>query len=193
MASLIRYHVNVYWEKAPDRRTSRTLDWLNDACEAKLKDDDRDHGEVKYKALMSPVSIVFISRAKVRLGKRKYTRKFPISLLLTQERTTTGAGKATPQTQRYVLLGMERWPGGRVQVSKVKRYEWTILSCDKVEEVTEAPRDPARRAVTRFQCMLHTGTADLDVRFATRSEANVLFDCLKPRTEPKAATVKSGS
>src|SRR5215472_15137701 len=50
-ADLIRYHVNVYWEKAPDRRATRTLDWLNDACEAKLKDEDRDHGEVKYTAL----------------------------------------------------------------------------------------------------------------------------------------------
>jgi len=184
--------VNVYWEKAPDRRTSRTLDWLNDACEAKLKDDDRDHGEVKYTALMSPVSIAFISRARVRLGKRTYTRKFPISLLLTEERTTTGDGKGTPSTQRYVLLGMERWPGGRVQVSKVRKYEWAILSCDEVSEVTDTPRDPARRAVSHFQCLLHTGTADLDIRFATRPEADVLFDCLKPGTEPKAATVKSG-
>ena len=190
----------MYWENAPDRRTSRTLDWLNDACEAKLKDDDRDHGEVKYTVLMSPVSIAFISRgaglsfdrkrpftqpnrAKVGLGKGKYTRKSPISLLLTEERTTNGAGERTPSTQRYVLLGMERWPGGRVQISKVRRYEWAILSCDKVEEVTEAPRDPARRAVTRFQCMLHTGTADLDVRFATRPEAVFLSECLKPGQE----------
>ncbi len=59
LAGRVRYHVNVFWEKAPDRRTSRTLDWLNDACEARLDEEDRDHGKVTYAALMSPTSIAF--------------------------------------------------------------------------------------------------------------------------------------
>src|SRR5262245_6886703 len=102
-ADRIRYHVNVFWENAPDRRTSRTLDWLNDACEAELDEDDRHRGEVTYTALMSPVSIAVsravdlghlltqTNRAGLRPGKKKYTGKYPISLLLTTGLDTANA------------------------------------------------------------------------------------------------------
>jgi hypothetical protein len=198
--------VNVYWEKAPDRRSSRTLDWLNDACEAKLGQQDRDRGKPKYTVLLSPVSTTFRSRgaalsfdrklpfiqanrAKLRLGRGEYTRTFPISVLLTEEFDTTGADRETRQVQPYVLLGTQRRPGRR---AKVRKYERVKVTCDEVKKVRYIPHDPARRAVDHFQCMLHVSRADLDVRFATKSEADALFECLNARIELKAPLVKSG-
>jgi len=195
----------VYWEKAPDRRTSRTPDWLNDACEAKLKKKDRDQGAIKYAALMSPISVGFISRgtslsfdrkhlftqanrAKLRLGKGRYTRKSPISLLLTAEPTTVDDDRNPQQIQPYVLLATKKRIGRRAAVSKYQRAE---VSCQGVEQVTGVPRDPARQAVNHFQCTLHTGTVDLNVRFASRSEANALYEFLKLDKESQQATAKS--
>src|ERR1700692_2765670 len=151
LADRVRYHVNVYWEKAPDYRTSRTLDWLNDACEAKLKKEDRDQGEVKYTALMSPTSIAFIfrdaslsfgwkhlitqvNRAKLRLGKGQYIGKFPISLLLTTEPNKTDADEKARQSQPYLLLGTKKRLGSRAAVSK---YERTDICCDSVQRVED--------------------------------------------------------
>jgi hypothetical protein len=165
LADLIRYHVNVQWEKAPDYRTSRTLDWLNDACEAKLKNEDRDHGEITYMALMSPASVGFIcrgtalsfdwrhpfaqaNRAKLRLGKRRYTRGFPISLLLTTERTTKDDGGEVKQIHPYVLLGTKQWLG---RFATVKRYKPTGICCYAVREVEATPRHPVRRVTAAFR------------------------------------------
>ena len=194
--------MNVYWEKAPDYRTSRTLDWLNDACEAKLTARERDEGAVEYTALMSPTSIVFISRdsslsfdwknpftqanrAKLRLGKRQYTRKFSISLLVTAELNTTDADRKDRQVQPYVLFGTKKRLGRR---PAVKKYGRADIRCCPVRPVTGISRDPVRPLADRFECRLHISTVAMDVRFATESEATVLFQRLKP--EPAAA--KSG-
>ena len=187
--------MNVYWENAPDYRTSRTLDSLNDACEAKLKKEDRDQGEVKYMALMSPASIVVFrdaslsfgwkhlitqaNRAKLRLGNGQYIRKFPSSLLLTTELNKTDADGKAQQIQPYVLLGTKKRLGRRAAV----KYERTNIRCDPVQPA-EDPRDPVRRVKDHFQCMLHIGTVAIDVRFATEFEAMFLFKYLKPKSEP---------
>jgi len=208
----------VYWENAPDYRTSRTLDWLNDACEAKLKKKDRDQGVVKYLALMSPASVRFISRgtalsfdtnhlftqanrAKLRLGKGQYLRRFPISLLLTTELTTTDDNGAAQQIHPYVLLGTKKPFGRRAAVS---RYERAQIECDSVRRVAAIPRrparrvaairrqlvrrvravfghqaaatpsDPARRLADHFQCMLHVSTVDPDAQVRT-ADVDVRF------------------
>ncbi len=233
LADLIRYHVNVHWEKAPDYRTSRTMDWLNDACEAKLKEQDRDHGDITYMALMSPASVVFTcrgtsltfdrkhlftqaNRAKLRLGKGQYIRRFPVSLLLTTERTTTDDDGGARQIQPYVLLGTKQWLG---RFATVKKYQPTGIRCYPVQpgppiprvpvrrraairralirrvaaafqhpvpEVAAAPRDPARQMADQFQCRLRTGTIDLDIRFPTEYEANVLVEYLRSKSEVKS-------
>jgi hypothetical protein len=159
-SNLIRYHVNVHWEKAPDYRTSRTLDWLNDACEAKLKKNDRADGEITYTALMSPASVSFTcrgtalsfdrkhpfaqaNRAKLWLGKGHYVRRFPISLLLTTGRTTRDDDGKVTQIQPYVLLGTKQWLG---RFAAVERYEPTdIRICHEVRQVAAIPRVPVRR------------------------------------------------
>ena len=207
LADRVRYHVNVYWENAPDHRASRTLDWLNDACEAKLKKKDRDQGRVKYAALMSPASITFISRgaslsfdwkrpfmqanrAKLRLGKGKYVRGFPISLLLTTKLNTTDAHGKAQQIQPYVLLGTKKRLGMRAAVSK---YELADVRCGPVRRMAmDTPCDPVRREADHFQCCLYTSTVALDVRFATEFEATALFECLKRKSEPGQAAAKSG-
>ena len=96
LADRVRYHVNVFWENAPDRRTSRTPDWLNDACEARLNEEDRDQGKVTYAALMSPTSVAFTfpafdwKRPFRRANRpRNYTGGSPISLLVTTEPDAT--------------------------------------------------------------------------------------------------------
>jgi hypothetical protein len=199
--------MNVYWENAPDRRTSRTLDWLNDACEAKLKEKDRDQGMVKYAALMSPASITFISRggslsfdwkrpfmqanrAKLRLGKGQYIKGFPISLLLTEKLNTTDADGKVRQIQPYVLLGTKKRLGRRAAVSK---YELADVQCGPVQRMTvNVPIDPVRRVADHFQCTLYTSTVALDVRFATEFEAKALLKCLNRKSEPGQAAAKSG-
>jgi hypothetical protein len=205
LAGRVRYHANVYWEKAPDFRTSRTLDWLNDACEAKLTKEDRDRGAVKYSALMAPTKIAFIlrdsslsfdwkhpftqaNRAKLRLGKGHYIREFPISLLLTTELNKTDADGKDRKVQPYVLLGTKKRLGRR---PAVKKYERADIRCGPVRRVTDISRDPIRPVVHRFQCILYISTVAIDVRFATESEATVLFQCLKPKPERKPAAAKS--
>jgi hypothetical protein len=188
--------VRVYWENAPDYRTSRTLDWLNDACEAKLKANDRDKGVVKYAALMSPASVAFSLSpdwnylftqaipAKLRLGKGKYSRKFPISLLLTTEVSKTGHPEKPRQAQP-VLLGTKKWPGRRAAVS---RHGRTNIKCRKDKPVAVPSHDRARGTADQFQCLLQiTGTdgraaGDIDIRFTTESEAQLLLDWLKSGT-----------
>jgi hypothetical protein len=200
LADRVGYDVNVYWEKAPDYRTSRTLDWLNDACEAKLGKEERQQDKVEYAALMSPTSIAFTfhdaersaawkrlfaqaSLTRQRLGKRSPTGKYPISLLLTrglkvaaeekpdvlgaeEEPNGTGTEKYR-QIPPYLLLGKKRWPGRRAAVRKYERAD-----IHTVELVAE-----------RFQCTLHVGAVDVDVRFATDFEAKALFDCLEEKSE----------
>jgi hypothetical protein len=198
----------VHWENAPDHRTSRTLDWLNDACEAKLKERDRDWGKVKYAALMSPTSIEFTSRAaslsfdwkrpftqanraKLRLGKGKYTRRFPISLLLTTKLNTTDTKGKVRQIQPYVLLGTKKRLGRSAAVSK---YKLADVRCDPVGPMpVNTPRNPVRLVADRFQCKLYTSTVALNIRFATESEATALFEFLKRKSEPGHAAAKSGS
>jgi hypothetical protein len=206
LADRVRYHVNVYWEKAPDYRTSRTLDWLNDACEAKLTQEDRDRGAVKYTALMSPTKIAFIfrdpslsfdwkhpftqaNRAKLRLGKGHYIREFPISLLLTTELSKTDADGKDRQVPPYVLLGTKKRLGRR---PAVKKYEQTDIRCGPVRRVKDISRNSVWTVVDRFQCMLHISTVAIDVRFATKSEATVLFQCLEPKPERQPAAAKGG-
>ena len=190
LADWVRYHVDVYWEKAPDYRTSRTLDWLNDACEAELKREDRNQDKVGYTALMSPTSIAFgfgdaslsfdlmqPNRAELRLGKRQHIERFPVSLLLTAGRNTTDHGNSR-KIPSYVLFGTKNWPGRRAVVC---RYERAHVSCDPVQSVAD-----------HFQCLLHiTAVGDMDVRFATRFEAELLFKWLE--LERKLVTVKSDS
>jgi hypothetical protein len=139
---------------------------------------------------MSPTSIAFTflsfdgknpftqaNRAKLRLAKRKCSRKFPVSLLLTKELNTTDADGKDRQVQPYLLLGTKKQLGRR---PAVKKYKGADIGCDPVEPVTDIPRDPVRPLADRFQCRLHISAVAVDVRFATESEANVLFQCLKP-------------
>jgi hypothetical protein len=192
----------VYWENAPDHRTSRTLDWLNDACEAKLGKENRQDGKVTYAILMSPLSIGFddvrfdwkhplaqANRAKLRPGKRAkpcpgkkgYTGKFPISLLLTKEPETVQANPeiaqangATGQFQPYVLIGAMQRFGRRAAVGKYKY------------EKTEIRRDPGQ-APDDFWCRLYVRTGIIDVRFTTKFEADALVKCKKAKKlEPEA-------
>jgi hypothetical protein len=176
LADWVRYHVNVFWEKAPDRRTSRTLDWLNDACEAKLDKEDRDQGKVTYAALMSPISVVFTfdsfdwkrpfaqaNLAKLHPGRRHYTEDFPfpISLLVTTKPDTTDAGRTPPEMESHVLLGMKKWLGRRAAVRKYRQ--------DDIKPETDD-----------FQCTLRLSKGAIIVGFATKFEVDVLVECLKP-------------
>ena len=193
-----------YWKNAPDYRTSRTLDWLNDACEAKLEADDRDEGVVRYTALMSPTAIVFTfrdvslpfdwkhlftqaNRAKLRLGKGKHVREFPISLLLTTGLSITDANKVTRHVQPYALLGTKKRLGGRAKASRYERTNITWISCGPVQLAADVSADLVRRVADHFQCSLHISTVGrIDVIFATEFEAKFLSQWLEP------ATAKSG-
>jgi hypothetical protein len=171
LADRVRYHVNVFWEKAPDRRTSGTLDWLNDACEARLDEEDRDQGKVTYAALMSPTSIVFTfsafdwKRPFRRANRpRHYTGAFPISLLVTKTPDTTDVGGTPLEIEPHVLLGMKKGLGRRAAVRKCKLADIHAVKPEK-----------------DFQCTLHLSTEDtICVGFATKFEVNVLVECLKP-------------
>ena len=188
LADRVRYHVNVFWEKAPDRRTSRTLDWLNDACEARLDEEDRDQGKVTYAALMSSASIAFTFpsfdwKRPFRQAKRarQYTGGFPISLLVTKQPDTTGAGGTPPEIEPHVLLlGMKRGLGRRAAVRKYRRTD--------IQDAVKPETDD-------FQCTLHLSTGTIDVGFATKFEVNVLVECLKskPKEESETAAAKSDS
>jgi hypothetical protein len=165
--------MNVFWEKAPDRRTSRTLDWLNDACEAKLGKKDRDQGKVTYAALMSPTSIAFreADRAKEYTG-------VPISLLVTKKPDTTDASGTRPDIEPHVLLGMKKRLGRR---AAVRKYRWA--------EIHEAVKPKA----DDLQCTLHLSTCTINVGFATKFEVNVLFECLKTKSKEELRTTAAMS
>lgn len=166
--------MNVFWENALDRRTSRTLDWLNDACEARLGEEDRSQGRVTYAALMSPTSITFRQANRAR----KYTG-FPISLLVTKKPDTTDAGGTPPEIEPHVLLGMKkRRLGRRAAVRKYRRAD--------IQKAVKPGTDD-------FQCTLYLSTDTIDVRFATNFEVNVLVECLKPKEESETAAAKSSS
>jgi hypothetical protein len=178
--------VNVFWEKAPDRRTSRTLDWLNDACEARLKKRDRDQGNVTYAALMSPTSIAFTFSAfdwkhpfRWPNRPRHYPGGFPISLLVTKKPDTTNVGGTPLAIEPHVLLGMKKGIGRR---ASVRKYKWA--------DIDEIKRE------TGLQCTLCLSTKDtICVGFATKFEVKVLVECLKSKSqeEPEAAAAKSDS
>jgi hypothetical protein len=170
LADRVRYHVSVFWEKAPDRRTSRTLDWLNDACEARLDEGDRDQGKVTYAALMSPTSIAFTSSAfdwKRPLRRanraRHYTGGFPISLLVTKKPDTTDVGGTPLEIEPHVLLGMKKGLGRRAAVRK----------CERADIHAVKPE-------TGLQCTLCLSAGTICVGFATKFEVDVLVECLKP-------------
>lgn len=176
----------MYWENAPDHRVSRTPDWLNDACEAKLEEQDRDHGKVTYAALMSPVSIAFTffdwkhPLARVNLAKlRPGRRQFPISLLVTTKPNATDVDRTTSQVEPHLLLGMKRL-GRLAKVTKCKRAD--------IRDVTKLVTDD-------FQCKFRVSTFAVSVGFATEFEVDVLLKCLNPESESesKAATAKSES
>lgn len=188
MADLVRYHVNVYWENARDRRTSRTLDWLNDACEARINKDERHDGRVTYAVLMSPVSISFSalsfewkhpfahsSRAKLRLSKREYTKESPISLLVATKPHTVAAGGATREPEPNVLLlGMKKRLGRRAVVRR----------CTGISRL---PKDGD------FNCRLKVSTATIDVGFATKFEVDTLFKYLNLSSEAGAEPTEAES
>jgi hypothetical protein len=179
LADRVRYHVNMFWEKAPDRRSSRTLDWLNDACEARLRKEDRHQGKITYAALMSPTSITLNSFDRKRLFRqanpaRQYTGgRFPISLLVTTEPNTTGVSKTTAQAESYVLLGMKRRLGRRAAVRKYKRAD--------IRKVTEPEKD-------NFRCILDLGAGAIGVEFATKFELDALIASLNLKSEPGSQT-----
>jgi hypothetical protein len=175
--------VNVYWENAPDQRVSRTPDWLNDACQARLEARNRDHGKVTYAALMSPVSIAFTfpsfdwkrpftqaNLAKLRPGKRQYSGEFPISLLVTAKPNKADADRTTREIEPYVLLGMKKRLGRR---ATVKKYKLADI------------RDAAKAVTDDFQCKICISTFAIEVGFATTFEVNALLNCLNPESEPK--------
>jgi hypothetical protein len=189
LADRVRYHVNVYWENAPDHRASRTPDWLNDACEARLKEQDRDHGKVTYAALMSPVSIAFTfpsfnwkrpftqaNLVKLRLGKTQYNG-VPISLLVTTKPNKTDADRTTPEIGPYVLLGMKKRLGRRASVKKYKRAD----ICN------------AKPVTDDFQCKICISTFAMNVGFATKFEVDVLLKCLNLESEPESKTAAAKS
>ena len=173
--------MNVFWEKAPDRRTSRTLDLLNDACEARLDEKDRHQGKVTYAALMSPTWVAFNFSAFDR--RRPFTRvnqaKAPISLLVTTAPDTTGVSKTAPTIESYVLFGMKKGRGRRPVVRECKRAEIQAVKPDK----------------NHLWCTLHTKSGTIWVGFATKFEVNVLVECLqqKSREKSKTAAAKSNS
>jgi hypothetical protein len=182
--------VNVYWENAPDRRTSRTLDWLNDACEARIDKHERHDGRVTYEALMSPVSIGFsalsfdwkhpfghASRVKLRLSKRQYTGQFPISLLVAAKPRTADTGRAARDPEPNVLLlGMKKRLGRRAVVKRCVH--------------TEISRHPEQ---VDFKCRLKVSTATIDVGFATKFEVDTLFKHLNLSSEPGAEPAEADS
>jgi hypothetical protein len=177
----MRYHVNVFWEKAPDHRSSRTLDWLNDACEARLHKEDRHQGKITYAALMSPTSITlnFPSFDCKRLFRqanpaRQYTGgRFPISLLVTTKPNTTGVSKTAAQTESYVLFGRKRRLGRRAAVRKYKRAD--------IKQVIKPEKGD-------FRCILYLSAGIIDVEFATNFERDALLASLNLKSEPGSQT-----
>jgi hypothetical protein len=119
----------------------RTLDWINDVCESKLRTNDRPRdGRITYAALMSPVKVHIWQR---RAGRyREFA--WPISLLITDD---------------LVLIGTKRGKGRRARVYRAERtritsaprrapVRFTFASNDEVAFLTELiPGISAERAV----------------------------------------------
>lgn len=135
----------VFWQNARDERMLRTLDWINDECESRLRKDDRpSDGRVTYAALMSPLKVE-IRHRRVK-GYRAYS--WPISLLITDD---------------LVLIGTKRGRGRRAGVKKISReraistdperapVKFTFASNDEVNFLTDlidgicAERAPLKR------------------------------------------------
>jgi hypothetical protein len=161
------------------------------------------HGDVPRLAFDWKRPFIQANRAKLWLGKGKYTRWFPISILLTTELNTTDIKGNVRQIQPYLLLGTKKRFGRRPAVSK---YELADVRCDPCDlcdlydlydHVGPMPvntlRNPTRRSADRFQCKLYTSTVALNIRFATEPEAKALFEFLKQKSEPGHAAAKSGS
>jgi hypothetical protein len=172
LADRVRYHMNVFWENAPDRRTSGTPDWLNDACEARLDKEDRHQGKVTYVALMSPTWVAFTGKRPFRWARgRTYTGGSPISLLVTAEVGTTGVSKTTTVMASYALFGMKKRLGKR---AAVRKYRWADTHLVKPDG---------------FWCTLHLDADEkIWVGFATKFEVDVLVDCLKPNPRKNRET-----
>lgn len=168
-----RYDPDVFWQKAPDQRTSITLDWLNDACERKLGEDDRINGKVKYHALMSPSSVTVPfdwkhpftrrNRADILLGRH---RQIPVSLLLTTK-------QENPPSGPYMLLGIKKRVG---RLAWVKKYTHDDVSCHgDTQPAKDGPNEvifPRRPDDTMVR--------EIRVTFATDQEAEFLRKWLRP-------------
>jgi hypothetical protein len=135
----------VFWQSARDERMLRTLDWINDECESRLRKDDRpSDGRITYAALMSPVKVEIRHRRVNRY--REYA--WPISLLITDD---------------LLLIGTKRGRGRRAGVKKISReraispdperapVKFTFASNDEVDCLTRlidgisAKRAPIKR------------------------------------------------
>jgi hypothetical protein len=88
----------VFWERAPDQRMLRTLDWMNDECEAAIKKRERRDGTITYRAIMSPVQV-----RVTRPRGRALTARWPITVLVTDE---------------WLLVATKKW-GRRAKIHKL--------------------------------------------------------------------------
>jgi hypothetical protein len=119
----------VYWQGAPDHRMLRTLDWMNDKCEAKLRAKDRPAGGVlTYHALMSPIRVKISHR-----GGKPRNVKGPVSVLITDE---------------WLIVATKKRLGRRAWTHKFKRGVITAgpgpmsgRKCPGFEFLTEEERD----------------------------------------------------
>ena len=82
----------------------RTLDWLNDECEAALRRrGELRHGPRDYVAIMSPV--------RLEIGRRRYcvrNGRWPISMLVTGQYVVIGTKKKSGRRARVTVLSASR-------------------------------------------------------------------------------------
>jgi hypothetical protein len=130
----------VYWQVAPDHRMLRTLDWMNDACEAKLRAKHRPAGgALTYRAIMSPVRVQ-ISR---RIGTKSLT--WPVTVLITDS---------------WLILATKKPIFRWARVRKFNRGAITAANCPTFEFLTD-------EELNRFNDLLPNVEAKIGTRYAS--------------------------
>jgi len=132
---------HMYWQVAPDHRMLRTLDWMSDACEAKLRAKDRTDGAVTYDAIMSPIRV----QISHRRGRTRSVA-WPVSVLI---------------TDKWLIVATKKRLGRRAWVHKLDRVAITSAA-----EQNKAAKRPKFQFVTDEECakfneLLPNVTADI--------------------------------
>jgi hypothetical protein len=127
------------WQFAPDERMLRTLDWMNDGCEAHLMRRKPKSNKIIYRAIMSPVRV---SLPPSRISYAK-SSQWPVSLFVTDDALVVGIRRRLGRSVgvRRFELGQITTSAGRRQLSLTFRTEEEVAVARRLlAKVSGCPR-----------------------------------------------------